>query len=153
MTKYLEVVNEKCPQNHPCPAVRVCPVRALTQVGFSAPKVDIEKCIACGKCSNFCPKNALVLHGQALFKAVMAVFVLSQLSDRSQAKKVSVTFLPWQGTRRNRIFLTKAFYMPKLYKKTILALFEIVLLLSEIGNRHTVPAFLKIYPDAAFKAE
>lgn len=62
MKKYLEVIKEKCPQNHTCPAVRVCPVGALTQSGFSAPAVDIEKCIGCGRCSDFCPKKALVMH-------------------------------------------------------------------------------------------
>ncbi len=59
--KQLKVVTDRCPQNHPCPSVRVCPVGALTQSGFSAPKVNEEKCIRCGKCSNFCPKKALVL--------------------------------------------------------------------------------------------
>ena len=36
-------------------------IGALTQEDFSAPKVDLDKCIRCGKCSNFCPKKALVL--------------------------------------------------------------------------------------------
>nr|WP_204355521.1 4Fe-4S binding protein [Acetobacterium sp. KB-1] len=52
---------ERCPQNHPCPSVRVCPVDALSQEGFAAPKVDMEKCIRCGKCVDYCPMNALVL--------------------------------------------------------------------------------------------
>lgn len=34
---------------------------ALSQEGFDAPKIDYDKCIKCGKCSNFCPKKALVL--------------------------------------------------------------------------------------------
>lgn len=57
----LKVITEKCPQNHKCPAVEVCPVQALSQNGFNAPTVDEEKCIKCGKCSDFCPKYALVL--------------------------------------------------------------------------------------------
>lgn len=57
----LSVKNERCPQNHPCPSVSVCPVDALSQVGFDAPEVDMNKCIGCGKCVNFCPMNALVL--------------------------------------------------------------------------------------------
>ena len=61
MNKTLVVKTENCPQNHACPAVRVCPVGALSQKGFSAPEIDYNKCIACGKCSNFCPKKALTL--------------------------------------------------------------------------------------------
>ena len=34
---------------------------ALSQKDFEAPKIDYDKCIKCGKCSNFCPKKALVL--------------------------------------------------------------------------------------------
>ena len=52
---------ENCPQNHKCPAVKVCPVGALTQEGFKVPNINYDKCIRCGKCSNFCPKKALVL--------------------------------------------------------------------------------------------
>lgn len=49
-------VNEKrCPQNHPCPAVRVCPVSAIVQVGYAAPGVDAVVCIDCGKCIRYCP--------------------------------------------------------------------------------------------------
>ena len=61
MKKQLRVIVEKCPQNHPCPSVRVCPVGALVQTGFQAPVVDEEKCIRGGKCAHFCPKKALVL--------------------------------------------------------------------------------------------
>ncbi|MCI9465373.1 MAG: 4Fe-4S binding protein [Lachnospiraceae bacterium] len=61
MGKILKVIVENCPQNHPCPSVKICPVGALTQEGFHAPVVDTEKCIKCGKCSSFCPKMALVL--------------------------------------------------------------------------------------------
>lgn len=61
MEKKLNIIVEKCPQNHKCPAVKVCPVGALSQEKFEAPKIDYEKCIRCGKCSNFCPKQALRL--------------------------------------------------------------------------------------------
>lgn len=61
MNKKLTVINNNCPQNHPCPSVRICPVGALHQTGFSAPTVDHDSCIACGKCTSFCPKSALVL--------------------------------------------------------------------------------------------
>lgn len=57
----LVVINEHCPKNHSCPAMRVCPVNALHQQDFNAPTVDLNKCIRCGKCVNFCPKKALVL--------------------------------------------------------------------------------------------
>ncbi|MCI8364190.1 MAG: 4Fe-4S binding protein [Eubacterium sp.] len=55
------MVIENCPQNHKCPAVDVCPVGALSQEDFEAPVIDDDKCIRCGKCSDFCPKKALVL--------------------------------------------------------------------------------------------
>lgn len=48
-----------CPQNHPCPAVMVCPFGAMTQNGFSAPIIDQEKCTSCGKCERFCPMGAI----------------------------------------------------------------------------------------------
>ena len=61
MERKLKIVVEKCSQNHTCPAVKMCPVGALMQMAFKAPKIDDEKCIKCGKYSNFCPKKALVL--------------------------------------------------------------------------------------------
>lgn len=61
MDRKLKIIIENCPQNHKCPAVNVCPVGALSQKNFEAPKIDYDKCIRCGKCSNFCPKKALVL--------------------------------------------------------------------------------------------
>lgn len=59
--KNLAVIKARCPQNHPCPSVRVCPVGALTQKGFGAPTVDKDKCVKCGKCVKSCPMRALVL--------------------------------------------------------------------------------------------
>lgn len=61
MEKKLKIVVDNCPQNHKCPAVKVCPVGALSQKGFEAPQIDYDKCIGCGKCSKLCPKRALVL--------------------------------------------------------------------------------------------
>lgn len=55
---------ERCPQNHTCPAVRVCPVGALSQKGNEAPTVDAEKCIECGKCATVCPTGALQMDDQ-----------------------------------------------------------------------------------------
>ncbi len=53
------VVQHKCPQDHPCPCVRICPVDAVTQEGFNAPVIDESKCIDCGECARFCPYKAI----------------------------------------------------------------------------------------------
>ena len=58
----VKVIVSRCPQNHPCPSVKVCPFGALVQEGFKAPTVLEDECIKCGKCSDFCPKQALVLN-------------------------------------------------------------------------------------------
>lgn len=57
----ITVLKERCPQNHPCPSVRVCPVGALKQSGYKAPEVDDAKCTNCGKCVRFCPMGAFRL--------------------------------------------------------------------------------------------
>jgi len=49
----------RCPANHRCPAVRVCPVDALKQKGLGVPMVDEEACIDCAKCVRTCPTGAL----------------------------------------------------------------------------------------------
>ncbi|HIZ56166.1 MAG TPA: 4Fe-4S binding protein [Firmicutes bacterium] len=59
MKQSVKINRQKCPQNHPCPSVKICPAGALSQDGFQAPDVDPEKCIGCGKCVRFCPKQAL----------------------------------------------------------------------------------------------
>ena len=56
----VKVIKARCPQNHPCPSVKVCPFGALKQNGFDAPTVDESKCTDCGKCVRFCPMGALV---------------------------------------------------------------------------------------------
>mgnify|MGYP001855424003 CR=1 FL=1 len=43
MEKKLKIIIDNCPQNHKCPAVKVCPVGALSQEGFNAPKIDYNK--------------------------------------------------------------------------------------------------------------
>ena len=55
----IEVVTRRCPQNHPCPSVRVCPVGALEQNGYAAPTVNEELCTNCGRCVSFCPLGAI----------------------------------------------------------------------------------------------
>jgi len=54
------VVNkEKCPQNHKCPSIAVCPVGAISQKTiYSLPIIDHDLCIACGNCKSYCPKGA-----------------------------------------------------------------------------------------------
>lgn len=44
----------RCPADHPCPLIRVCPTGAISQEGFNAPTLDESKCINCGNCSTFC---------------------------------------------------------------------------------------------------
>lgn len=53
------VDKSRCPQNHSCPSVRVCPAGALIQEGFRAPRVDAEKCVVCKKCVRYCPMGAI----------------------------------------------------------------------------------------------
>lgn len=58
-SKKLKISKIRCPQNHKCPSMRVCPVGALSQNKFEAPKIDLNKCIKCGKCVRYCPTGAL----------------------------------------------------------------------------------------------
>lgn len=57
----LKLIKTKCPANHLCPSVRVCPVGALSQNGYAAPIIDYKKCTSCGKCARYCPRRALVM--------------------------------------------------------------------------------------------
>ena len=62
MKRLVKIDVHKCPQDHSCPAVRVCPVGALTQDNkYSAPIVHEDVCIGCGKCAMVCPKKALYM--------------------------------------------------------------------------------------------
>ncbi|HOJ98046.1 MAG TPA: 4Fe-4S binding protein [Termitinemataceae bacterium] len=54
----ITVEARRCPQNHPCPVVRVCPTGAIKQQGFAAPTIDKSKCINCGRCVRFCAYGA-----------------------------------------------------------------------------------------------
>ncbi len=55
----LLVNKDRCPQNHKCPSIAVCPQGAITQKDmYALPKVDAEKCVLCGKCITHCPKGA-----------------------------------------------------------------------------------------------
>jgi len=61
----IQVIEKRCPQNHRCPAIKVCPVNAIEQQGNSAPTIKKDLCIDCGKCIRFCPMGALVLVKEA----------------------------------------------------------------------------------------
>lgn len=54
------IVNEnKCPQNHQCPSIPVCPKGAITQADIhSLPEINENLCVLCGVCMKFCPKGA-----------------------------------------------------------------------------------------------
>ena len=56
------IIKNRCPQNHPCPAITACPIGALSQKDFNAPVVDAAKCIDCGQCVAVCPRGALILN-------------------------------------------------------------------------------------------
>jgi len=49
-----------CPQNHRCPIIRVCPVGAISQDGYGLPAIDEALCTECGKCTRFCPMQAVL---------------------------------------------------------------------------------------------
>jgi ferredoxin len=53
------VIPSRCPQNHPCPLVRLCPTGAIVQRGFTAPEIDLGKCIDCGVCAVSCAYRAV----------------------------------------------------------------------------------------------
>lgn len=55
----LTVDSLRCPQNHRCPLLQVCPVGAITQSGPGLPAIDPEKCIECGKCIRHCGMQAI----------------------------------------------------------------------------------------------
>jgi Fe-S-cluster-containing hydrogenase component 2 len=55
----VRVNKSRCPQNHPCPSIKACPMQALSQHGNAAPMVDPDKCTECGVCMQFCPMGAL----------------------------------------------------------------------------------------------
>ena len=56
----LNISEERCPQDHRCPLMRLCPVDAISQEGFGLPVIDQEKCINCGICARTCPLRAVV---------------------------------------------------------------------------------------------
>ncbi|HOK26533.1 MAG TPA: 4Fe-4S binding protein [Bacteroidales bacterium] len=60
--KTVEVRETRCPRNHYCPLIRICPVGAITQTDpFSAPVIDHEKCTGCGRCVRYCGYGAIMM--------------------------------------------------------------------------------------------
>jgi ferredoxin len=55
----MRVAQNKCPQDHKCPAIKVCEVQAISQNGYSLPVIDESICVDCGKCIEFCPMGAI----------------------------------------------------------------------------------------------
>jgi len=55
----ITIDKNKCPQNHRCPSIAVCPVGAISQNGYELPIINQELCVECGKCISFCPKRAI----------------------------------------------------------------------------------------------
>lgn len=58
----LVVDPKKCPQDHHCPAIAVCPVKAITQKDiYALPQINEDACMLCGNCIDHCPKKAFKL--------------------------------------------------------------------------------------------
>ena len=55
----LTIDKNRCPQNHACPAIKVCPIGAIKQNRYDIPTIDQEQCIKCEKCVAFCPMQAI----------------------------------------------------------------------------------------------
>ena len=55
----ITIDKNRCPPNHRCPSIKVCPVGAISQEGFGLPVVNQEVCVECGKCIKFCPMRAI----------------------------------------------------------------------------------------------
>ena len=51
----IQVIAEKCPQNHACPMVKRCRKQAVIQEDFNAPTIDHKKCVECMVCVEICP--------------------------------------------------------------------------------------------------
>lgn len=57
MKKNIQVISERCPQNHLCPAIKACPQGAISQDSSLAPHIDKLKCTDCGICLRYCPQG------------------------------------------------------------------------------------------------
>jgi len=55
----LAIDPQKCPANHRCPIVNVCPMEAISQEGKGLPVIDESKCAECMDCVDSCPTHAV----------------------------------------------------------------------------------------------
>lgn len=53
----IKLYDERCPQDHKCPLIKMCPKDSIQQEGFNAPTIDRNKCIECKICVKNCPYN------------------------------------------------------------------------------------------------
>lgn len=58
----IKIDPNKCPGNHRCPIITVCPVNAIIQTKYEVPRIDENKCIKCGKCVRFCAMRAISIN-------------------------------------------------------------------------------------------
>ena len=49
----------KCPQNHVCPLIKICPLEAISQNGIGLPEIDSDVCVECGECAVHCGMQAI----------------------------------------------------------------------------------------------
>ena len=55
----IEVNKLRCPHNHTCPLVRMCPANAITQNKEGYPVINHDLCVECGICTRSCPMGAV----------------------------------------------------------------------------------------------
>lgn len=55
----MQVDQRRCPQNHRCPMMRICPTGAIHQEGYGLPMIDKNLCTECGACVKMCPMKAV----------------------------------------------------------------------------------------------
>lgn len=64
LSSVAEIHSNRCPRNHRCPCVGICPAGAVSQKGFDAPEIDDTKCTGCGLCMRMCPYGVFSLDFQ-----------------------------------------------------------------------------------------
>ena len=55
----ITVDRNKCPHDHICPLINICPEGAITQGVDGYPIIDYSLCIECGLCIRKCPMRAI----------------------------------------------------------------------------------------------